>query len=45
MGYIIRSVKGKLYLQADNIFNKTYSDLLGSRMPGRWLSGGIEIAL
>ena len=31
--------------QADNIFNKSYSDLLGASMPGRWLSGGIEITL
>lgn len=37
--------KGKLFIQADNIFNKQYSDLLGSKMPGRWLSAGIEIAL
>lgn len=37
--------KGKIFLQADNLFNKKYSDLLGSAMPGRWLSGGIEIAL
>lgn len=32
-------------IQADNIFNKSYSDLLGAVMPGRWLSGGIEITL
>lgn len=37
--------KGKIFLQADNLFNKKYSDFLGSAMPGRWLSGGIEIAL
>ena len=29
----------------DNIFNTSYSDLLGASMPGRWLSGGIEITL
>jgi len=38
-------LRGKLFLQADNLFNKKYTDLLGSDMPGRWLSGGIEIAL
>lgn len=35
----------RFYFQGDNIFNKRYSDLLGSSMPGRWLSGGIEITL
>lgn len=36
---------GKMFVQADNLFDKHYSDLLGSKMPGRWLSAGIEIAL
>ena len=36
---------GLIFLQADNVFDKKYSDLLGSPLPGRWLSGGIEIAL
>lgn len=36
---------GKLFIQTDNLFDKKYSDLLGSKMPGRWLSAGIEIAL
>ncbi len=36
---------GKLFVQADNLFDKQYSDLLGSPMPGRWLSGGFEITL
>lgn len=36
---------GNLFLQSDNVFDKKYSDLLGSIMPGRWLSGGFEIAL
>lgn len=36
---------GKLFLQADNLFDKKYSDLLGAIMPGRWLSGGFEIDL
>jgi iron complex outermembrane receptor protein len=29
-----------LYLQADNLLNRKYSDLLGAPMPGRWLSIG-----
>jgi len=33
------------FVEADNIFNKKYADLLGSQMPGRWLMGGIKISL
>lgn len=36
---------GRLFVQADNLFNASYSDLLGAQMPGRWLSAGFEIAL
>lgn len=43
--YSTKNGWGKCFIQADNIFNKEYSDLLGAVMPGRWLSGGIEIAL
>jgi vitamin B12 transporter len=45
LAYSLPKKYGKIYFQADNIFNKKYSDLLGSKMPGRWLSGGFEIAL
>lgn len=31
-----------VFLQADNIFNEGYSDLLGSPMPGRWLMAGLR---
>lgn len=31
-----------LFLQADNLFDEQYSDILGSVMPGRWLMGGIK---
>ncbi len=34
-----------VYIQADNVFNKTYSDLLGAVMPGRWLMGGLKFRL
>jgi len=44
-GYRFLKNTGKIFIQADNLFNKKYSDLLGSVMPGRWLSGGFEIAL
>ncbi|HTM91140.1 MAG TPA: TonB-dependent receptor, partial [Flavisolibacter sp.] len=33
------------FVEADNIFDKNYADLLGSQMPGRWLMGGIKISL
>jgi iron complex outermembrane receptor protein len=45
LAYTLPRKYGRLFIQADNLFNKTYSDLLGSRMPGRWLSAGFEIAL
>ncbi|MEO7309597.1 MAG: TonB-dependent receptor [Chitinophagaceae bacterium] len=31
-----------LFVQADNLLNITYSDLLGTPMPGRWLMGGFQ---
>jgi vitamin B12 transporter len=36
--------KSKLYLtlQMNNIFNENYSDILGARMPGRWIMTGIR---
>jgi len=43
--YRVYKNKASLFLQADNLFNKNYSDLLGASMPGRWISGGIEISL
>lgn len=35
----------RIFIQADNLFNREYSDLLGSRMPGRWLSAGLDFSL
>jgi iron complex outermembrane receptor protein len=45
IGYSFAKNRGKFFVQADNIFDKRYSDLLGAQMPGRWLSGGMELAL
>ncbi|MDZ4793820.1 MAG: TonB-dependent receptor [Bacteroidota bacterium] len=45
IGHQLPGKFGRLFVQADNVFDKQYSDLLGSQMPGRWLSGGFEIAL
>jgi len=37
--------KLSLFVQADNLFNITYSDLLGTPMPARWLMGGVQVRL
>lgn len=31
-----------VFAQADNLGDRKYSDLLGSKMPGRWLMGGLK---
>lgn len=31
----------QLSLQVNNLFDRDYSDFLGAKMPGRWISGGI----
>jgi iron complex outermembrane receptor protein len=39
-------LKGDLaifYLQADNLLDKKYADILGPQMPGRWISAGIRL--
>lgn len=52
--YFVFNAKAEAYLlkktltafvQADNVFDKKYTDLLGSQMPGRWFMGGIKISL
>jgi iron complex outermembrane receptor protein len=42
--FIIRKLLSA-FVEADNVFDKKYADLLGSQMPGRWLMGGIKISL
>jgi iron complex outermembrane receptor protein len=34
-----------IFAEADNIFDRSYADLLGAQMPGRWLMGGLKISL
>jgi iron complex outermembrane receptor protein len=34
-----------VFIQLNNAFNKRYSDLLGSQMPGRWLMGGAKVSI
>jgi iron complex outermembrane receptor protein len=40
--YTVKPVRGAFFLQAYNLFDRRFSDLLGSRMPGRWLSAGVQ---
>lgn len=37
--------KVSIYSQVDNILNRQYSDLLGAKMPNRWLMGGLKLSL
>jgi iron complex outermembrane receptor protein len=37
--------KLSIFVQADNLFNQNYADILGSIMPARWLSGGIKLIM
>jgi vitamin B12 transporter len=34
-----------LFVQVDNVFDETCSDLLGAQLPGRWLTAGIKWSL
>ncbi len=37
--------KAAIFIEAANLFNISYSDLLGAPMPGRWLSAGFKYAV
>ena len=41
VGYYAVKNKLQFFLQIDNVFDKSYSDLLGAPMPGRWTMLGI----
>lgn len=43
-GFLIRQ-KLSLFAQVDNLFDRNYSDLLGTPMPGRWFMGGLKLSL
>ena len=43
-GFVIKQ-KLSVFVQVDNLFDKEYSDLLGTPMPGRWLMGGLKLSL
>jgi vitamin B12 transporter len=40
-------VKNKLsaFVEADNVLDRSYSDVLGTIMPGRWFMGGLKLSL
>ncbi len=44
-GFDVVPKKLTLYLQADNLTDVVYSDLLGAVMPRRWLMGGVKFRL
>lgn len=37
--------KFSAFIQVDNLFNRNYTDILGSQMPGRWVMGGLRLSL
>ena len=43
--YSFPSNKMQVFVQLDNVFDRTYSDLLGAVMPGRWVQGGLRYKL
>ena len=45
MAYGLFNRRFSLFIQMDNVFNRKYSDLLGSIMPGRWFMGGVKYSL
>ena len=40
--FIVKKVAG-CFIEASNLFNTNYSDLLGAQMPGRWIMAGINL--
>ncbi len=42
LSYAFLKNRLSLFVQADNLFDRQYSDLLGAIMPGRWATGGIK---
>ena len=42
LAYAIKENRLKAFVETSNIFDRKYSDILGSIMPGRWILGGIQ---
>ena len=43
--FFIWQSKLSVFVQADNLSDVKYSDLLGAQMPGRWFMGGLSLRL
>lgn len=43
--YRIPQLKTGIFIQAYNLTDRKYSDLLGAMMPGRWFTGGFQVTL
>ena len=42
LAYAIKENRLKAFIETSNIFDRKYSDILGSIMSGRWIIGGIQ---
>lgn len=42
LSYAMLKNRLSFFIQADNVFDRSYSDLLGAIMPGRWAMGGVK---
>ena len=42
-GYYLFRQGVQVFVQADNLLDQVYSDLLGAPMPGRWLMAGLSV--
>ena len=40
--YAVKKNQLKVFIETSNIFDRKYSDILGSIMPGRWILGGVQ---
>lgn len=45
LGYEFLKKQCQAFVQVNNFYDKSYSDLLGSVMPKRWISGGLHFKL
>jgi vitamin B12 transporter len=43
--YFVVKNRVAIFAQVDNVFDKSYQDLLGAQMPGVWLMGGAKFSL
>ena len=41
--FVVKKIAG-CFIEASNLFNINYSDLLGAQMPGRWIEAGFNLS-